>query len=73
MNSDQAKGTWKQVRGKVKEMWGKLTDDDLDVIDGKKDQLVGRVQKAYGVARDDAERQVNDWHRTNPDAFSDVP
>ena len=73
MNSDQVNGTWKQVRGKVKEMWGKLTDDDLDVIDGKKDQLVGRVQKAYGVARDDAERQVSDWHKNNPDAFSDVP
>jgi len=73
MNSDQAKGTWKQIRGKVKEMWGKLTDDDLDVIDGKKDQLVGRVQKAYGVEREDAERQVSDWHRSNPNAFSDIP
>lgn len=69
MNSDQVNGTWKQVRGRVKEMWGKLTDDDLDVIDGKKDQLVGRVQKAYGVAREDAERQVNDSHRDNPNAF----
>jgi uncharacterized protein YjbJ (UPF0337 family) len=73
MNSDQVKGTWKQMRGKVKEMWGKLTDDDLDVIDGKKDQLIGRIQKAYGVGREDAERQVKDWDRSNPGAFSDVP
>jgi uncharacterized protein YjbJ (UPF0337 family) len=73
MNSDQVKGSWKQLRGKVKEAWGKLTDDDLDVIDGKKDQLVGKVQKAYGVAREDAEKQVREFQSRNPDSFSDVP
>jgi len=74
MNSDQVKGSWKQFRGQMKEAWGKLTDDDFDVVDGKKDQLVGKVQKAYGVAREDAERQVNDFHTKNPSVFgNDVP
>lgn len=73
MNADQVKGSWKQFRGKVKEAWGKLTDDDLDVIDGKKDQLVGKVQKAYGVAREDAEKQVKEFNSKHPDAFPDVP
>jgi uncharacterized protein YjbJ (UPF0337 family) len=53
-----AAGKWKQVRGKVKEQWGKLTDDDLDRIDGKREQLVGRIQEAYGKDRAEAEREV---------------
>ncbi|HVT92916.1 MAG TPA: CsbD family protein [Bryobacteraceae bacterium] len=64
MNWDQAAGNWKQVRGKVKEKWGKLTDDDLDVIAGKRDQLVGHIQKAYGIAKEEAEKQVNEYDRT---------
>ena len=64
MNLDQAAGNWKQVRGKVKEKWGKLTDDDLDVIAGKRDQLVGHIQKAYGIAKEEAEKQVNEYDRT---------
>jgi uncharacterized protein YjbJ (UPF0337 family) len=51
-------GKWKQMRGQVKEWWGKLTDDDLDVIAGKKDQLVGRLQEKYGWAKRDAEDEV---------------
>jgi len=58
MNWDTVKGDWKQFRGKVKEQWGKLTDDDLDRIEGKRDQLLGAVQKRYGVARDEAEKQL---------------
>jgi uncharacterized protein YjbJ (UPF0337 family) len=58
MNWDIVKGQWKQFRGKVKENWGKLTDDDLDRIEGKRDQLLGTVQQRYGMARDDAEEQV---------------
>ena len=61
MNWDTVKGQWKQFRGKVKEQWGQLTDDDLDRIEGKRDQLLGAVQKRYGVARDEAERQVRDF------------
>jgi uncharacterized protein YjbJ (UPF0337 family) len=58
MNWDQIEGNWKQFKGKVKEQWGKLTDDELDVIAGKRDQLAGKVQKAYGVGRDEAEQQI---------------
>src|SRR5277367_4902485 len=62
MNSDQLKGMWRQLKGSVKERWGKLTDDDLDVIDGKHDQLIGKVQEKYGVAREVAQKQVEDWN-----------
>ena len=61
MNWDRVEGNWKQFSGKVKEKWGKLTDDDLTVVKGKQDQLVGRIQKRYGIAKDEAERQVNTW------------
>jgi uncharacterized protein YjbJ (UPF0337 family) len=64
MNKDQAQGKWKQFRGKVKEKWGKLTDDDLDVISGKSDQLAGRIQERYGIAKEEAEREVRDFERT---------
>jgi uncharacterized protein YjbJ (UPF0337 family) len=50
------------VKGKVKEQWGKLTDDDLDVIAGKQDQLEGRLQQRYGYAKDQAQREVNEWY-----------
>jgi len=59
MNWDIAKGQWKQFRGQVKEQWGNLTDDDLDQIEGKREQLLGAVQKRYGIAKDEAERQIN--------------
>jgi uncharacterized protein YjbJ (UPF0337 family) len=62
MNSDQIEGKWKQVSGKVKEKWGKLTDDDLTVINGKKDQLVGRIQERYGIAKQEAEKQVDEFN-----------
>lgn len=61
MNWDRIEGNWKQVAGKVKEKWGKLTDDDISVIGGKQDQLVGRIQERYGIAKDEAERQVSTW------------
>ena len=65
MNEDIAKGNWKQFKGKVKEQWGKLTDDDIDVIDGKREQLVGKVQERSGIAKDEAEKQVSDWETKN--------
>ncbi len=61
MNWEQISGGWKQFRGKAKEKWGKLTDDDLDVLQGRRDQLVGKIQQRYGVAKDQAEREVDDW------------
>jgi uncharacterized protein YjbJ (UPF0337 family) len=61
MNWDTIKGTWKQYRGQVKETWGDLTDDDLTRIEGKRDKLVGVIQERYGIARDEAERQVQDF------------
>ncbi|WP_297186950.1 CsbD family protein [uncultured Porticoccus sp.] len=64
MNWDIIEGDWKQFKGKVKAQWGKLTDDRLDVIAGKRDQLKGEIQEAYGLTKDEAEKQVK--------AFEDV-
>ncbi|HEX5611985.1 MAG TPA: CsbD family protein [Burkholderiales bacterium] len=73
MNWDRIEGNWKQFKGKVKAKWGKLTDDQLDVIAGNRDQLVGRVQESYGIAKDEAERQVSDWERTAGDEIGAEP
>ncbi|MCA9639918.1 MAG: CsbD family protein [Polyangiaceae bacterium] len=61
MNMEHLKGNWKQLKGKVRSQWGKLTDDDVEQIAGKKDELVGRLQARYGTARDEAEREVDSW------------
>jgi uncharacterized protein YjbJ (UPF0337 family) len=61
MNWDQIEGKWKQSAGAVKEKWGKLTDDDLTVIAGKKDQLVGKIQERYGIAKESAQKQVDEF------------
>lgn len=61
MNEHTLKGDWKIIRGKVRERWGKLTDDDLDVIAGRRDQLAGLLQKHYGAAREDIERQIREF------------
>ena len=61
MNWDRIEGGWKQMTGKVKEQWGKLTDDDLTEVAGKRDQLAGKIQARYGIARDEAERQLDDF------------
>ncbi len=63
MNWDQIAGNWKKMSGTVKQKWGQLTDDDLTQIAGKRDQLIGRVQERYGIAKEEAERQVDDWER----------
>lgn len=63
MNWDRIEGNWRQFKGKAIEQWGKLTDDDFDQMDGRREQLVGRVQEAYGISRDEADRQVEDWSR----------
>ena len=67
MNQDRIQGRWKQLKGKVKEQWGKLTDDDLDVIAGRRDQLLGRIQQRHGLARDEADRQASSWERSSPE------
>lgn len=64
MNWDQVQGKWKQVKGAAKTRWGKLTDDDLDVIAGQRDQLVGRIQERYGIAKEQAQKEVDDWNRS---------
>lgn len=61
MNRDILEGQWTQLKGRVREKWGKLTDDDLDNIRGKSEQLVGRIQERYGMAREEAEREVDRW------------
>ncbi|HSV52828.1 MAG TPA: CsbD family protein [Burkholderiaceae bacterium] len=66
MNKDRIEGNWKQVKGKVKEQWGKLTDDDLDVIAGKRDQLLGRIQERHGVSKEEAGKQLENWEKKNP-------
>ena len=68
MNNDRAAGQWKQMKGNLKEQWGKFTDDDLTRLEGKSDQLAGVIQERYGIARDEAERQAREfqtrhnWH-----------
>jgi uncharacterized protein YjbJ (UPF0337 family) len=64
MNWDQIQGKWKQVKGQAQKQWGKLTNDDLDVIDGQREQLVGKVQERYGVAKEQAEKQVKEFENS---------
>ena len=64
MNWDQIEGKWKQAAGGIKQKWGKLTDDDLTVISGKKDVLVGKIQERYGLAKEEAQKQVDEFTRT---------
>lgn len=61
MNWDRIEGNWMQFKGNAKEQWGKLTDDQLDVIAGKRDNLAGRIQESYGITKDEAEKQLADW------------
>ena len=64
MNWDQIQGNWKTFRGQVKQKWGKLTDDDLDIVDGKREELSGRLQSRYGYAKEQAEEQVDEFCRS---------
>ena len=65
MNWDIVEGNWKQFKGKVKTQWGKLTDDHLDVIAGKREALAGRIQEIYGITREEAEQQIKDFEKRN--------
>ena len=64
MNWDQLEGKWKQASGKVKEKWGKLTDSDLEIIRGRRDQLIGKIQERYGVMKEEAQKQADEFTRT---------
>ncbi|RPJ37425.1 MAG: CsbD family protein [Planctomycetaceae bacterium] len=61
MNRDILAGKWKQLKGSAKQKWGKLTDDDLDRVEGSRDELIGMIQERYGKSREEAEREVDDW------------
>jgi uncharacterized protein YjbJ (UPF0337 family) len=66
MNSDILQGKWEQLKGDARVKWGKLTNDDLDQIEGQREKLVGKLRERYGLARDRAERDVDDWLKSNP-------
>ncbi len=70
MNWDQVQGKWKQVKGSARSRWGKLTDDDLEYMAGNKDQMVGRVQERYGIAKEEAQKQVDEWNSSLQDDTS---
>lgn len=63
MNWDRVEGNWKQYRGAVKEQWGKLTDEQLDVIAGRREELAGRIQASYGITKREAGKQLYDWQK----------
>ena len=69
MNWDRIEGNWKQLKGKVVAQWGDLTDDDLDVVAGRREQLAGKLQERYGIAKDEAEKQVSAWERSATDEW----
>lgn len=65
MNTDQTAGNWKQVKGKLKEKWGNLTDDEITKLEGRSDQLAGKLQERYGMAREEAERQAREFRTSH--------
>lgn len=72
MNWDSVEGNWVKVKGRIQEQWAKLTDDHLEKVGGKRDQLVGSIQECYGVHQDDADRQVKEWEERNHDVFAET-
>ncbi len=71
MNWDRIEGNWKQLAGKVQEKWGKLTHDHLDVVAGKRDQLTGKIQEVYGISKDEADKQINEFTAAVGETLSD--
>jgi uncharacterized protein YjbJ (UPF0337 family) len=67
MNQEQISGNWKVIKGKMKEQWGKLTDDDFRILEGHTDQLMGTLQRRYGIQKEEAERQIRDFEQKNAD------
>src|SRR6516164_6491039 len=64
MDWNRVEGNWKQLRGQVKERWGRLTDDDLTAIAGKRDELEGKIQERYGYTKDRIRKEIDDWRRS---------
>ena len=71
MNTDQFEGKWKQLKGKAKEHFGKLTDDDIQMINGKRDVLIGKLQERYGYAREEAQKRADEWLATTHEGDSE--
>lgn len=71
MNWDRVQGNWKQLKGKLQEKWGKLTDDQVSAIDGRREILAGKLQETYGIGKEEAERQINDWQRSMQDVAAE--
>jgi len=71
MNWDRIEGNWKQFKGKAREQWGKLTNDHIDAINGRREVLAGKIQESYGITKDEAESQINAWQNSLKDASND--
>jgi uncharacterized protein YjbJ (UPF0337 family) len=71
MNWDRVQGNWKQFKGRLQEKWGKLTDDHVNAIDGRREILAGKLQETYGIGKEEAERQISDWQKTIQDVAND--
>lgn len=67
MNWDRIEGNWKQFKGQVKEKWGRFTDDELDIVAGKRDQFLGKLQEKYGITKDEAQRQLLEFEKSCKD------
>jgi uncharacterized protein YjbJ (UPF0337 family) len=72
MNWDRVQGNWKQFKGLVQKKWGKLTDDDVNTINGQREILAGQLQEAYGIGMEEAERQIHEWENSVRDVANDV-
>ena len=72
MNWDRIEGNWKQLKGNVKQQWAKLTDDDLDLVNGKREELAGKIQAAYGLTKDEAEKQLDSWQNSQTDSDDEL-
>jgi uncharacterized protein YjbJ (UPF0337 family) len=73
MNWDRIEGNWKQLSGKVQEKWGKLTEDHIKVVAGKHDQLMGKIQEVYGIGKDEANKQINEFAASVHDLVNAEP
>jgi uncharacterized protein YjbJ (UPF0337 family) len=71
MNWDRVQGNWKQFKGKVREKWARLTDDHVNEIDGHREVLAGKLQEAYGIGKEEADRQINDWQKSIQEVAND--